>query len=210
MRPLRHGRRAEEPRAGYFRITKYADRLLDDLDKIEDWPERVVSMQEAWIGKTEGAEIEFKVQGEDERLKVFTTRADTLYGVTFLVVAPEHPIVARCAANLPEAERKRVTEFVAKCRAQKAIQRTAAGDKEGVSLGANVVHPLTGKPVALWTADYALMDFGTGAVMGVPAHDQRDFLFAKKYGFPVKVVIQPRGATLDPATMARVGAAAPR
>ncbi|MBI2922619.1 MAG: leucine--tRNA ligase [Planctomycetes bacterium] len=185
----------------YFRITKYADRLLDDLDKLEDWPERVVAMQEAWIGKTEGAEIEFKVQGSDERLRVFTTRADTLFGVTFLVVAPEHPIVAKCAQKLPEAGRKRVTEFVVKCRAQKAMQRTAAGDKEGVPLGAHVIHPLTGEPVALWTADYALMDFGTGAVMGVPAHDQRDFLFAKKYGFPVRVVIQPKGAALDPATM---------
>ena len=185
----------------YFRITRYADRLLDDLDKLEDWPERVVSMQEAWIGRTEGADIVFRVQGSDERVKVFTTRADTLFGVTFVVVAPEHPLVAICAQKLPEDQRRKVTEFVSKCKAQKAIQRTAAGDKEGVSLGVNLLHPLTNEPIPLWTADYALMDFGTGAVMGVPAHDQRDFLFAKKYHFPVKVVIQPRGATLDPSTM---------
>jgi leucyl-tRNA synthetase len=185
----------------YFRITKYADRLLDDLDTLEDWPERVVAMQEAWIGRSEGSEIVFRVQGSEEKVKVFTTRADTLFGVTFVVVAPEHPLVAKLAARLPEDERRRVTDFVAKCRAQKAMQRTAAGDKEGVPLGASVLHPLTNEAVPLWTADYALMDFGTGAVMGVPAHDQRDFMFAKKYGFPVKVVIQPKGASLDGAAM---------
>ncbi|MCC6742126.1 MAG: leucine--tRNA ligase [Planctomycetia bacterium] len=185
----------------YFRITKYADRLLDDLDTLEDWPERVTAMQEAWIGRTEGAEIVFRLESGDEKIRVFTTRADTLFGVTFVVVAPEHPLVAKCAAKMAEPERKKLNDFVAKCRAQKAMQRTAAGDKEGISLGVNVIHPLTGKPVALWAADYALMDFGTGAVMGVPAHDQRDFLFAKKYGFPIKVVIAPKGATLDGATM---------
>ncbi|NUN47815.1 MAG: leucine--tRNA ligase [Candidatus Brocadiae bacterium] len=187
----------------YFRITRYAERLLDDLDKLEDWPERVLTMQEAWIGRSEGAEIVFRVTGTEETLKVFTTRADTLFGVTFVVVAPEHPIVAKLAARLPEGDRTRVSDFVSRCRAQKSIQRTAAGDKEGVSLGATVTHPLSGEQVALWTADYALMDFGTGAVMGVPAHDQRDFLFARKYGFPVKIVIQPQGAPLDAATMDR-------
>ncbi|MEK7465973.1 MAG: leucine--tRNA ligase [Planctomycetota bacterium] len=185
----------------YFRITKYADRLLDDLDKLEEWPERVTMMQEAWIGRTEGADIVFRLETGDERIKVFTTRADTLFGVSFVVLAPEHPLVAKCAAKMPEAEKKKLNEFVAKCRAQKSIQRTAAGDKEGISLGVNVIHPLTGKPVPLWAADYALMDFGTGAVMGVPAHDQRDFLFAKKYGFPIKVVIAPKGGALDAATM---------
>jgi leucyl-tRNA synthetase len=185
----------------FFRITDYAEELLDH-SKI-DWPDKINLMQRNWIGKSEGAEIAFDldVAGVAEReLRVFTTRPDTIYGVTFLVLAPEHPLVSQLTT--PE-NRARVEESVAAARRQTEIKRLSTDqEKSGVPLGTYCVNPLNGKRVALWIADYVLVSYGTGIVMGVPAHDQRDFEFAKKYDVPVPIVIAPPdwdGAPLDAA-----------
>jgi leucyl-tRNA synthetase len=219
----------------FFKITEYAQPLLDDLSLLEEWPERVRVMQANWIGRSEGARIDFKLapyqpDGPERRnrpdpnrttrrgdyapdhrvgtglahtgelLPCFTTRPDTLWGVTFMSLAPEHPIVPELVKGT-ERERE-VLDFVAKCKKQKAIDRAAEGAvKEGVFTGRYVINPVNGDRVPLWVANYALMEYGTGAVMAVPAHDQRDFEFAKKYDLAIKVVIQPPGQKLDPATM---------
>ncbi len=184
----------------YFRITKYADRLVDDLDELEEWPERIRAMQEAWIGRREGAKIVFEVEGYEDSLPVFTTRADTVFGVTFMVLAPEHPLVAKFAAE--SADKDKILQFVAKAKAQDKRDRTSdVIEKEGISLGAYAINPVNAERVPIWTCNYVVMDYGTGAVMGVPAHDQRDFEFAKKHRIPVRVVIQPKGEELDPVAM---------
>ncbi|MBM4085904.1 MAG: leucine--tRNA ligase, partial [Planctomycetes bacterium] len=184
----------------FFKITDYAQPLLDDLSLLGEWPERVRVMQANWIGRSEGARIDFKLAHTGEPLPCFTTRPDTLWGVTFMSLAPEHPIVPALVKGT-EHEQK-VLDFVAKCRKQKAIDRAAEGaEKEGVFTGRHVINPVNGDKAPLWVANYALMEYGTGAVMAVPAHDQRDFEFAKKYGLAIKVVIQPPGQTLDPAMM---------
>lgn len=183
----------------FFRITAYAERLLKDLEKLTGWPEKVRIMQENWIGKSTGVEIRFRTEGGTE-LPVFTTRPDTVYGVTYLVLAPEHPFVERLLENCLKAGQ--IRDFVNKVRLQSEIIRTSPeGEKEGVFTGAYAVNPLSGERIPIWVADYVLMEYGAGAVMGVPAHDQRDLEFARKYGLPVKVVIQPLGQDLDPATM---------
>ena len=170
----------------YFKITDYADRLLADLDTI-DWPERIKGMQRHWIGRSEGAEVIFVIG--DERLPVFTTRADTLYGATFLALAPEHPLVERITA--PERAAA-VAAYVEAARRMTDIDRVAADrPKTGVFTGATAVHPLTGAPVPIWVADYVLSGYGSGAVMGVPAHDARDFAFAREQGLPVVEVVVP-------------------
>ncbi len=184
----------------FFRITAYADRLLDDLKLLEGWPERVRAMQEHWIGRSHGAEIHFAVQGTDERLTVFTTRHDTVYGATFMVLAPEHPLVLRLAKGT--AQEAAVEEFVERTARLGAEER--AGDqvaKEGVFTGGYATNPMTGEPIPIWVANYVLMEYGTGAIQAVPAHDQRDLDFARQYGLPVRVVIQPPGVTLDAETM---------
>jgi len=183
----------------FFRITAYADRLLEDLKKLEGWPEKVRVMQENWIGRSEGVEIRFKLEnGKD--VPVFTTRPDTIYGVTYIVLAPEHPLVEELLQGNPDA--LEIKKFIEKVRLQSEIVRTAAeGEKEGVFTGAYAINPLNGDRVPVWIANYVLMEYGTGAVMGVPAHDQRDLEFARKYRLPVKVVIQPFGAEIDPQTM---------
>lgn len=183
----------------FFRITAYADRLLEDLKKLEGWPEKVKVMQENWIGRSEGVEIRFRLEnGKD--VPVFTTRPDTIYGVTYIVLAPEHPLVEELLQGNPDAPE--IRRFIEKVRLQSEIVRTAAeGEKEGIFIGAYAINPLSGDRVPVWIANYVLMEYGTGAVMGVPAHDQRDFEFARKYCLPVKVVIQPLGAELDPQTM---------
>jgi len=183
----------------FFRITAYADRLLEDLKKLEGWPEKVKVMQENWIGRSEGVEIRFRLEnGKD--VPVFTTRPDTIYGVTYIVLAPEHPLVEELLQGNPDAPE--IRRFIEKVRLQSEIVRTAAeGEKEGIFIGAYAINPLSGDRVPVWIANYVLMEYGTGAVMGVPAHDQRDFEFARKYRLPVKVVIQPLGAELDPQTM---------
>ena len=184
----------------YFRITDYAERLLDDLDRLEGWPERVVQQQRNWIGRSEGARIDFTVEATGETLPVFTTRPDTVYGVTFMSLAPEHPLIDELIA--PSEHGARVMPEIQRMRTQTLdVRMDENADKEGVFTGFHVVNPLNGDRVPLWVANYALMDYGTGAVMAVPAHDQRDFEFARKYDLPVRVVIQPADAPLDSATM---------
>ncbi|HZP25699.1 MAG TPA: leucine--tRNA ligase [Dehalococcoidia bacterium] len=174
----------------FFRITKYADELLDH-SKI-DWPRRVTTMQTNWIGRSEGAEIAFglDVPGvEEKEIRVFTTRPDTLFGVTFMVLAPEHPLVPRLST--PD-RRAQVDAYVEQARRATEIERLSTErEKTGVFTGGQCLHPLTGQAVPIWIADYALLTYGTGAVMGVPAHDQRDFEFAQKSGLPIRVVIAP-------------------
>lgn len=184
----------------FFRITAYAGELLEYCDKLPGWPERVIAMQKNWIGKSIGAEIDFPLEDGDGAITVFTTRQDTLYGATFMVLAPEHPSVLElCKGRREEAE---VRSFVEKVRRQDLIMRTAEEmEKEGVFLGTYCINPLTGRRMPIYTANFVLMEYGTGAIMAVPTHDQRDFEFAKKYGIPMIVVIQPPGEQLDQATM---------
>jgi len=184
----------------FFRITDYAERLLADLSKLEGWPERVKIMQENWIGRSEGAEIKFTVQETGDIITVYTTRQDTICGVSYLVLAPEHPLVGKLTKGT--SNEAKVNAFVEKMRSQNEITRTSTeAEKEGMPLGVHVINPITGDVVPLWIANYVLMEYGTGAVMGVPAHDQRDFEFAKKYGLPIKVVIQPENQVIDPQEM---------
>ncbi len=182
-----------------FRITKYADELLDFSEL--NWPEKTVTMQRNWIGRSEGAEIRFVMQVETERvmIPVFTTRPDTIYGVTFFVLAPEHPLVERITT--PE-QRQAVDAYIDQSRRETEIERMSTEkEKTGVFTGAFITNPVSGERVPVWIADYVLMTYGTGAVMGVPAHDQRDFEFARKFGLPIRQVINPPGEEpSDPAT----------
>ena len=183
----------------FFRITAYADRLLEDLEKIPGWPEKVKLMQTNWIGRSVGAEVRFTAENGKE-IRVFTTRPDTIFGVTYMVLAPEHPLVEELIKD--KAEAAKVREFVARVKKQSEMERTSAeGEKEGIFTGAYAVNPLSKEKIPIWVANYVLMEYGTGAVMGVPAHDQRDLEFARKYQLPVKVVIQPLGKDLDAATI---------
>ncbi|MFH1650024.1 MAG: leucine--tRNA ligase [Candidatus Woesearchaeota archaeon] len=176
----------------YLKITDYAEELLSDLKKLDEWPERVKVMQENWIGKSHGTILEFKIKGMDKTISTFTTRPDTVYGITYLVLAAEHPMVMELVKGTKHE--KEVQKFVTQTRQRSIIERTAEGkEKNGIYLGKDFINPFTGEPCPLWVADYALMDYGTGAVMAVPAHDQRDFEFAKKYKLPIKVVIKPKG-----------------
>jgi leucyl-tRNA synthetase len=174
----------------FLRITDYADRLLDDLALLTGWPDRVLTMQANWIGRSRGAYIDFPLaDGSGERLRVFTTRQDTLCGATYMVVAPEHPLVARLiSAGGPGSEELR--RFAERARNLSEIDRTSDPEKEGLDTGLRCVNPATGETIPIYTANYILLEYGTGAVMGVPAHDQRDFEFARKYGLPVRVVIK--------------------
>ncbi len=174
----------------FFRITKYADELLD-FSRI-DWPERVVTMQRNWIGRSEGAEIDFMLDApalEGERISVFTTRPDTVFGVTFMVLAPEHPLVARLTTPDRRAE---VESYVTEATRRTEVERQSAErEKTGVFTGSYCVNPYNGERVPVWVGDYVLMTYGTGAVMGVPAHDERDLVFAHRYGLPVRCVVAP-------------------
>jgi len=182
----------------FFRITEYADELLDYTDKLPGWPERVLVMQRNWIGKSYGCEIDFPLEGEGD-IKVFTTRQDTLFGATFMSLAPEHPMAL--ALTTPD-RRADVTAFIDKVQHTDKIRRTAEDmEKEGVFTGSWCINPATGVRMPIYLANFVLPDYGTGAVMAVPTHDQRDFEFAKKYGLPLKVVIQPEGELLEPETM---------
>ncbi|MDX9870976.1 MAG: leucine--tRNA ligase [Clostridia bacterium] len=185
----------------FFRITDYAQELLDDLDKLPGWPDKVKTMQENWIGRSEGAEIRFKTEISGEDVPVFTTRADTLFGATYLVLAPEHPLVEDLIKDTEYA--RPVRKFVQSVRQMTEIARTSTETpKEGMFIGAYVLNPLTQEKIPVWVANYVLFEYGTGAVMGVPAHDERDFAFAKKYNLPIKIVIQPaEGETLELANM---------
>ncbi len=181
----------------FFRITKYAEELLE-FAGIE-WPERVKIMQRNWIGKSVGVEISFglDVKGVSEKeIKVFTTRPDTIFGVTFMVLAPEHPLVAKLTTS---AHKDEVREYIEWTRGQTEIERLSTEkEKTGVFIGAHVINKLNGEKVPIWIADYVLLSYGTGAVMGVPAHDQRDFEFAQDFGLPIKVVIAPPGWSGEP------------
>ncbi|MFH1766403.1 MAG: leucine--tRNA ligase, partial [Gemmatimonadota bacterium] len=184
----------------FLKITDYAQRLLDDLDLLEGWPEHVKQQQRNWLGRSEGARIDFRLEATGETLSVFTTRPDTVYGVTFMVCAPEHPIIERLLEGNPRAEEIRAA--VDEMRSQSAAERMSEeSEKTGVETGHFIVNPVNGERVPLLVADYALMEYGTGFVMGVPAHDQRDFLFARKYGIPVRVVIQHPDGGLHGDTM---------
>ncbi|GAB4493316.1 MAG: leucine--tRNA ligase [Anaerolineales bacterium] len=182
----------------FFRTTRYAEELLR-YDGI-DWPERVRVLQTNWIGKSEGAEVQFAVADSDEKITVFTTRPDTLWGATFMVISPEHPLTAKISSPEQQAA---VRAYQAQAARQSDIEREAADkEKTGVFTGGYAINPVTGAKIPVWIADYVLMTYGTGAIMAVPAHDERDFAFARKFGLPVIPVIQPEGQpTLDGATM---------
>ncbi|MFZ5774800.1 MAG: leucine--tRNA ligase [Thermodesulfobacteriota bacterium] len=185
----------------FFKITDYADELLAGCDALPGWPEKVLTMQRNWIGKSVGAEVDFGIEGSDEKLTIFTTRPDTVFGATFMSIAPEHPLAERLSRGTDQEQA--VRDFAEKTRV--ARQRLKPGDeleKDGVFTGGYCVNPFTGDRLPIYAANFVLMSYGTGAVMAVPAHDQRDFEFAKKYGLPVTVVVQPEGAPLDPAAMA--------
>jgi leucyl-tRNA synthetase len=185
----------------FFRITDYADRLLADLDQLDEWPERVRTMQRNWIGRSEGVVINFKVAETGDEIPVFTTRQDTIYGVTFVVLAPEHPLVDKLVAGT-EYEHP-VQEFKAKVRSMSDIERLSTTlEKVGMFIGKYAVNPMNNEKVPIWITNYVLVDYGTGAVMGVPAHDQRDFEFAQKYNLPIRQVIVPPGSDqLQPAPL---------
>jgi leucyl-tRNA synthetase len=184
----------------FLRITDYADRLLADLSELKGWPERVKIMQENWIGRSEGAEFSFDVPELGEKIPVYTTRQDTAFGVTYVVLAPEHPLVEKLIAG-KETENQ-VREFVETTRNLSEINRTSTEtEKVGLFTGTYAVNPFNGEKVPIWVANYVLMEYGTGAVMGVPAHDERDWQFATKYGLPKRIVIEPKEGPLDLATM---------
>ncbi len=181
----------------FLRITDYADRLLEDLDKLPGWPERVKMMQYNWIGRSEGAEFAFGVDGfPNEEIKVYTTRLDTVYGVTYVVLAPEHPLVEKIIKGAEQAEE--IRSFVNKTRNLSELERTSEEvEKVGLFTGGYAIHPLTNEKVPIWVANYVLLEYGTGAVMGVPAHDERDWEFAKKYQLPIQIVIQNENNDLE-------------
>ncbi|BAS28526.1 leucyl-tRNA synthetase [Limnochorda pilosa] len=188
----------QEREQWFFRITAYADRLLDDLSRLDGWPERVKAMQANWIGRSEGAEVDFQVEGLDETISVFTTRPDTLWGVTYMVLAPDHRLVEPLIQGRPEAEA--VRRFAERVRATPEREREHV-EKEGVPTGAFCINPVNGERVPIWVGNYVVSEYGTGAVMAVPAHDPRDLEFARAYGLPVRVVIRPPQGELDEATL---------
>ncbi|MEN3042915.1 MAG: leucine--tRNA ligase [Fervidobacterium sp.] len=173
----------------YFKITDYAEKLLEGLDRLQGWPEHVKIMQRNWIGKSIGAEIEFPVEGMDKKIKIFTTRPDTIYGVTFMAIAPESPLVMELVT---EECREEVENFLAKVALEDRFKRASLeAKKEGVFVGRYAINPLTSEKIPIYVANYILYEYGTGAIMAVPAHDQRDFDFAKTYNLPIKQVIRP-------------------
>ncbi len=178
----------------FMKITAYADELLEELDRLPGWPESVKTMQRNWIGRSEGVELSFDVQGEQEPLVVYTTRPDTLYGVTYMAVAAEHPLAVKAAEG--DAD---LAAFIEECKKTDAAEATLETmEKKGMPLGISAIHPLTGEDVPLWVANFVLMGYGTGAVMAVPGHDARDWEFAKKHGLEIRQVIAPAdGSELD-------------
>lgn len=199
-RSWRSGAKVERKqlRQWFFKITDYAEQLLQDLDQLDGWPERVRTMQANWIGKSTGAQVTFKTEiGED--LTVYTTRPDTLWGASFMVISPEHPLVEKLTKPEQSAAIKAYQEASA---SKSEIDRTAEGkEKTGVWTGSYATNPVNDLQIPIWIADYVMMDYGTGAIMAVPAHDQRDFEFAKKFGLEIKVVVQPNGENLDGETI---------
>ena len=183
----------------FFKITEYAQELLDGTWRLPGWPEPVLTMQRNWIGRSTGCEIEFPVENSKSRIRVFTTRQDTLYGATFMSIAPEHPMVSELTVPDRRAE---VEEFISRVKKQDKLRRTSdEQEKEGVFTGTYCINPATGEKIPVFLANFVLMEYGTGAVMAVPSHDQRDFEFARRYELPLIAVIQPQGETLDPSRM---------
>jgi len=180
----------------YFKITEYADELLNDIETLDGWPEKVKLMQANWIGKSEGAEVEFKIKNSKKELKVFTTRPDTLFGATFMVLAPEHPYVKELASETKyEAD---VDDFLVELNKLSSIERSATTlEKKGLFIGEYCVNPVNGKEIPIYIANYVMMDYGTGAIMAVPAHDERDFEFAKKYDLDIVPVVDPKDEAID-------------
>ncbi|HVM12427.1 MAG TPA: leucine--tRNA ligase [Actinomycetota bacterium] len=183
----------------FFRVTDYAQELLDDMAMLPGWQDRVLAMQTNWIGRSEGAEVEFEIAETGDRVTVFTTRPDTLWGVTFFVFAPEHPLVEALAQAGGSAEPARALRD--RLRSTPLTDREQAESREGVALGVHAVNPVSGEKIPCFVAPYVLMEYGTGAVMGVPGHDQRDFEFAREHGLPIRVVIRPEGEDLRPEEM---------
>ena len=190
----------------FLRITAYADELLDELDRMDDWPDAVKTMQRNWIGRSEGLSIRFALSDGSGDLEVFTTRPDTLYGATYMAVAPEHPLTLQAAASNAD-----IAAFVESCRHQSTSEAVLEKmEKQGVQLPFTVEHPLTGEALPVWTANFVLMGYGTGAVMSVPAHDQRDWEFARKYQLPIVQVVAPsddKGADIESAAFTEHGIA---
>ena len=183
----------------FFRILDYADRLLDEMALLESWPERVLTMQRNWIGRSEGAEVIFRIEEVGEDIPVFTTRPDTLFGATFFVLAPEHPLVADLVRATPEEQA--VLDYVRRAAAQSAVERASQDrEKTGIFTGRTITNPVNGEQIPIWVADYVLMEYGTGAIMAVPAHDERDFEFARQFDLPIRVVVAPADGDVDPDT----------
>ncbi len=179
----------------FLKITDYADVLLKDLDKLKGWPERVKIMQDNWIGRSEGLEFEMPVEGMEEKLSVYTTRPDTAYGITFVALAAENPLVEKICENNPKAAE--IKAFCDKVRNQSEMERTSSeSEKEGIFTGVYAINPFNGNKAQLWVTNYVLADYGTGAVMGVPSGDQRDWMFAKKYDLPIILTLQPKDKEL--------------
>jgi leucyl-tRNA synthetase len=183
----------------FFRITAYADRLLEEMSLLESWPERVLTMQRNWIGRSEGAEVVFRIEELDIDIPVFTTRPDTLFGSTFFVLAPEHPLVPRLAQGTPHEQE--VLEYARHAAARPAVERAdPEEEKTGVFTGHFVTNPVNDNRLPVWVSDYVLMEYGTGAIMGVPAHDERDYAFAKRYELPIKPVVMPADGEVEEGT----------
>lgn len=186
----------------FLKITSYADELLKGIEKLEHWPQRVRTMQKNWIGKSKGTEVSFAIAGTNKKISTFTTRPDTLFGMTFAAIAPEHPIVEELVKGTPQEDNVKL--FVREVKQQSIADRTdESKEKQGVFTGRLLVNPVNGAEVPLFVANFAVMEYGTGIVMCVPAHDQRDFEFAKKYDLPIKVVITPKGKELRAEEMER-------
>lgn len=180
----------------YFKITNYADRLLENIDTLEGWPNKVKTMQKNWIGKSHGTQVTFKIENFNEDLEVFTTRADTLYGVTYMVIAPEHPFVEMLIDGVENEKAAR--DYIEKVQHKNDIERSSTVDeKTGVFINQYCINPLNGKRVPIFISDYVLMGYGTGAIMAVPAHDQRDFDFAKKFNLEIIPVVDPQKDDID-------------
>jgi leucyl-tRNA synthetase len=177
----------------FLKITAYADQLLNDLDKLPQWPEQVRAMQKNWIGRSEGTEVIFPLSHRDDSLTIFTTRPDTLFGVTYIAVAPQHALAKQAAENNPALQ-----QFLDECRNVKVAEADLATlEKKGMPTGMTAIHPITQEAIPIWVANFVLMEYGAGAVMAVPAHDQRDFEFAKQYQLPIKQVVKPVDTTWD-------------
>ncbi len=182
----------------YFKITDYADKLLANLDKLDGWPDKVKLMQKNWIGKSVGAEVDFEIKGFDKKLTVFTTRPDTLYGVTYMVLSPEHPYLDELIKDASDEIKKQVKDYKLEVENKTDIERTSTvAEKTGVNIGKVAINPMNNKEIPVFISDYVLMDYGTGAIMAVPAHDQRDFDFAKAFNCPIIPVVDPKDENVD-------------